>query len=1154
MGLEFLINCITENSKIISSKLKEGSSPAPLELQRSARLPVLAALLKEFDRPVVLLTDRMDHALTLVEEMGLLAPNLNLKLFPEPEPLFFEDAPWSDTTRLDRLLAITELASYHQDGLEVVKKPPLIIAPARAIMVRTVPKDEFIKNSRFLEAKHEIIFDEFITGCIYLGYENVTTVVAPNQIARRGGILDIWPPAETLPVRLEFFGNEIETLRRFDPGTQRSLQQNNKKNQDHVQVTPAREYICSSKNSPTHGIAKCSEFYIPLLHKNTASLLDYLPENGLIVIYDRQTLEDTVYDIEEQALGLRQEYIQNDNLNQDYPIPYITWAEIQESIETRQLLDLGPQTTVNYSDGTQKELNLIQSDTRLSDRFSPGPRFGGRLKQVMEHLSRGSRAGDNQVIVSRHSARLKGLWDEGHSLSKNDKPLFIEGSLTEGWVFLPEKCPTVSLLTDGEIFGWKRPEHRQRARPIAEAPEESYADLQTGDWVVHIDHGIGQYQGLVERNVDGLQREYLCIEYEGEAQLYVPVYQADRLTRYIGPDNRQPPKNRLGGAEWGNTKSSVKKAVLKVADDLLLLYAQRSEVEGFAFSPDSAWQHELEASFPYIETEDQVQVLSEVKLDMQTPRPMDRLICGDVGYGKTEVALRAAFKAVLDGKQVALLVPTTVLAQQHFHTFNQRLATFPVEVEMLSRFRTPQQQKEIINRLKAGNIDIIIGTHRLFSQDVEFKDLGLLIIDEEQRFGVTHKETLKKMRTEVDVLTMTATPIPRTLYMALSGIRDISTINTPPEERLPVITHVGPYSIRLVRQAVLRELERGGQVFFVHNRVHTIDAMANHLNHSIPEARIGIAHGQMHESELSKRMEQFTAGEIDVLLSTSIIESGLDIPNANTLIVDRADTFGLSQLYQLRGRVGRGAQRAFAYFFRHRRKLPTLEGRQRLETIAENTQLGAGFSIAMRDLEIRGAGDILGTRQHGHIAAVGFHLYTRLLGEAVRKIRNGKDLPSIFQDTFYTTRLFSSNVDLPLPMNIPAEYVPDKSIRLGLYRRLAGVISFDEVNAMLEEFTDRFGPPPETVRNLFFQLEVKLYCEQIGLSTLTTENSQIVMRYPDEEIPQNLPDLGTRVRIGKTALWMPLNGSTDWRGDLMMVLRIISSEQFVTQNSTIINK
>jgi transcription-repair coupling factor (superfamily II helicase) len=522
---------------------------------------------------------------------------------------------------------------------------------------------------------------------------------------------------------------------------------------------------------------------------------------------------------------------------------------------------------------------------------------------------------------------------------------------------------------------------------------------------------------------------------------------------------------------------------------------------------------------------------------------MDRLICGDVGYGKTEVALRAAFKAVMDGKQVAMLVPTTVLAQQHYNTFMQRLSPFPVEVEMLSRFRTPQQQREILKRLEIGGIDIIIGTHRLLSADVQFKDLGLLIIDEEQRFGVTHKETLKKLRTEMDVLTLTATPIPRTLYMALSGVRDISTINTPPEERLPIVTHVGPYSKRLVRQAILRELERGGQVFFVHNRVQTINAMRRHLEQLVPEARITVAHGQMPENELSQRMEQFSQGQMDVLLSTSIIESGLDIPSANTLIVDRADTFGLAQLYQLRGRVGRGAQRAYAYFFRHNRIAPTLEGRQRLETIAENTQLGAGFSIAMRDLEIRGTGDILGTRQHGHIAAVGFHLYTRLLAEAVRRLRQKGELPTTSLLTDKNSQLPIANVELPLPVNIPADYVPDKTIRLGLYRRMANLRSLDEVQALGEEFIDRFGSPPETVQNLFLQLKVKILAEKADLASISAEGGQFILRFPDGTVPENMPDPGPAVRIGKTALWMPYNDQDNWPEQLLDVLHRLQTRQ-----------
>jgi transcription-repair coupling factor (superfamily II helicase) len=530
---------------------------------------------------------------------------------------------------------------------------------------------------------------------------------------------------------------------------------------------------------------------------------------------------------------------------------------------------------------------------------------------------------------------------------------------------------------------------------------------------------------------------------------------------------------------------------------------------------------------------------------METARPMDRLLCGDVGYGKTEVALRAAFKAVMDGRQVAVLVPTTVLAQQHYDTFRQRLSAFPVIVEMLSRFRTPREQGHILYALSQGAVDIVIGTHRLISADVQFKDLGLVIIDEEQRFGVTHKEHLKKLRTEVDVLTLTATPIPRTLYMALTGVRDISNLNTPPEERLPITTHVGPYSPKLVRQAILRELERGGQIFFVHNRVQTIDAMRMHLEKLVPQARIAIGHGQMPETELASVMHRFTAGDIDILLSTSIIESGLDIPNANTLIVDRADAFGLAQLYQLRGRVGRGAARAYAYFFRHRKFTPTPEGQERLEVIAENSQLGAGYSIAMRDLEMRGAGELLGTRQSGYIASVGFHLYTRLLASAVKQARTlGRfeglkiDLKTSSLEALQPMGL-PVNVDLPLAIGIPEAYVPDTNLRLRLYRRLADLTDEAALEALAAEFTDRFGVLPEMATNLFFQMRVKLLAERVGLISVGMETGQIVLRYPpppEGMESKRLPDLGPGVRGGKNAYWCTFGKEADWQKSLLEVL------------------
>jgi transcription-repair coupling factor (superfamily II helicase) len=1123
MTLEPLISQIAESAQDLIRNIKAGESRVNLALRRSARLPVVAALHAELNRPIILITDRTDRAITLFDELALLSPSSLRSFFPEPNPLFYENSPWGETTRRDRMVVLTQLASYHIPGGQLSTVPPLIITSARAIMTRTLPRREFLKAIQLAKTGQSISLDRLIHKFVELGYEPVSTVISPSQFAHRGGILDIWVPSEPQPSRIEFFGDIIDTLRNFDPSTQRSTPSQNKEYK--LLVTPAREFIVGSDNScngDDTGIY--TEFSIPVLHKTPASLLDYLYRHGLVVIDNWEDFQTTVNEVEEQSVGLREEMIKDGNLPQDFPIPYLTWSEIEDALYTHQTLLLGPMGSEDQPD--------------LSRRFIPGPRFGGRLKPLLEHLSHLSSVGNRLFVVSRQTARLKELWDEQYHQPTpvNTSPVYIEGSLSEGWEFTPTQGTSIHLLTDGEIFGWRRPEPRQRHRLVASAPESLYADLQPGDWVVHVDHGIGSFLGLVNRSVDGIHREYLAVEYAEGDQLFVPVHQADRLTRYIGYDNRPPTPSRLGSADWRNVKARVKEAVEHLANDLLDLYAKRQIAQGHAFCPDTPWQQELESGFPYIETDDQLMVLGDVKRDMENPRPMDRLICGDVGYGKTEIALRASFKAVMDGRQVALLVPTTVLAQQHFNTFRQRLAAFPVEVEMLSRFRTPQQQREILHRLEIGGIDIIIGTHRLLQSDVKFKDLGLLIIDEEQRFGVTHKEYLKRMRTEVDVLTLTATPIPRTLYMALTGIRDISTINTPPEERLPVITHVGPYSTRLVRQAILRELERGGQVFFVHNRVQTIPAMRAHLERLVPEARITVAHGQMPENELAQRMEQFTNGDVDVLLSTSIIESGLDIPNANTLMVNRADAFGLAQLYQLRGRVGRGAQRAYAYFFKHPRKPPSIEGRQRLETISENTQLGAGFSIAMRDLEIRGAGDIIGVRQHGHIAAVGFHLYTRLLTDTISQLRIDRSLspdPMLTRFDFYRPLV---NVDLPLQVGIPTDYVPQKNMRLHLYRRIADLRSLTDVDLLIDEFRDRFGKLPDAVHNLLYQMKIKILAEKVGLTSVSLENDQIALRFRNGEIPEEITTRKLNVRFGKTALWLPYAEDHNWPPNLLETL------------------
>jgi transcription-repair coupling factor (superfamily II helicase) len=1136
MDLESIVNSIATASSELFRMVEEQYSLPALAVRRSARLSWVAALRQSIERPLLLITDRNDHALMLADELGLWAPKIPRLFFPEPTPLFYENAPWGLTTRRERLMVLTTLAGYHIPGV-AKPAPPIIIAPVRAVMTRTLPRQDFLKTLRSIKIGDVIQPDELLHAWVTMGYEHSNIVVSPGQFSRRGGILDVWTHASEQPVRIEFFGDEIDTLRHFDPASQRTIS-----TFDRLAISPAREFITPNPENLQKlkvELSNLSEFHIPLLHQNPASLIDYMPHKGLILIDDLQAVRDCVQEVEEQAVGLRKDYIKDGELPVDFPIPYLTWGELEDTLEGKHAIDLGQ--------AMELESNIIGT-MNISDRFLPGVRFAGQLKPLMEHLNKLGAQGESVTIVSRQSARLQELWKEHNPFNSADQFLtFYDASLSEGFTFAPPVGKPIHLFTDGEIFGWRRPELRQRPRPMAEEPEAVYADLEPGDWVVHVDFGIGRFNGLVQRSVDGLEREYLSVEYAEGDQLFVPVYQADRLTRYIGPDTHPPNLTRLGSPEWRTTRSRVKEAVQEVAQDLLDLYAHRNIVEGHAFGKDAPWQKELEASFPYIETQDQLRVIAEVKADMEVAKPMDRLICGDVGYGKTEVALRAAFKAVMDGKQVAILVPTTVLAQQHYHTFCQRLAPFPVEVEMLSRFRTSQQQKDILSRLERGKVDIIIGTHRLLQGDVYFKDLGLLIIDEEQRFGVTHKETLKKMRTEVDVLTLTATPIPRTLYMTLTGVRDISTINTPPEERLPIITHVGPYSPWLVRQAILRELERGGQVFFVHNRVQTIGAMRTHLEKLVPEARMVVAHGQMQEDQLSQRMEQFAAGDVDILLSTSIIESGLDIPNANTLIVDRADTFGLAQLYQLRGRVGRGAQRAYAYFFRHKHLAPTLEGRQRLETIAENTQLGAGYSIAMRDLEIRGAGDILGTRQHGYIASVGFHLYTRLLADSVQRLRSGKALPVLSEALQLepAAQGLPVSVDLPIPVSLPASYIPERQTRTRLYRRLADLRSQDEIDALSEEFIDRFGPLPEEAKHLLYQLKVKLLAEKAGLASVSGEGGQIILRYPallEGEPTRSIPDLGEDIRTGKNAIWLPITETNNWQDKLLSVLQELSSD------------
>ena len=1097
-------------------ELGSGKSPDRLGLARATRIPVLSALQAVLNRPLLLVTDKTDRALLLEDEWGFWSPGPRFSFFPEPDPLFYEQVPWSRKTRHERLGLLADLSIYMLPGGDSGGLQPLILAPVRGLMTRTLPRRAFLKASRTIAVGSRQDLGSLAREWVQIGYQSVPIVTLPGEFARRGGILDLWPPGDRFPARLEFFGDEIEMLRRFDPETQRTIEK-----VDQIRITPAREFLLPTILPGDLETEELSEYHLPILHQEHSCLLNYLPADTVVCFDDGAAIKESVLDIEAQAEALRKNSQQNGQISADFPLPYLPWDDLAGALDKFQTVTLGP-AGEPIGQG-------------ISAQFTPNQRFGGELKSFTSHVA-GIIEKEEVAVVSRQSARLKEVWEERTQYARS--PHFIKGSIEGGWIFTDQDGSQYHVFSDSEIFGWRHIQPRRRPIRRAQSPEINYTDFEPGDWVVHIDHGIGRFVGLTFRELEGIDGEYLAVEYAEEDYLYVPVAQADRLTRYVGPDHHDPVITRLSGGRWNKSKTRVKEEVVQVAQDLLDLYAKRQTVTGHAFSLDTAWQQELEASFPYIETEDQLLVLSQVKRDMEKARPMDRLICGDVGYGKTEIALRAAFKAVMDGKQVAVLVPTTVLAQQHYDTFTRRMSGFPLEVHMLSRFRTPRQQREILSGLIKGSVDIVIGTHRLLSRDVIFKDLGLLIVDEEQRFGVAHKEKIKAKRADIDVLTLTATPIPRTMYMALTGVRDISRINTPPEERLPVVTHVGVYDPGLVQRAIWRELERGGQIFFVHNRVMTIQAAKSHLTKLVPEARIGIAHGQMAERDLANRMREFTRGEIDVLLSTSIIESGLDIPNANTLIVDRADRFGLAQLYQLRGRVGRGSQRAYAYFFKERQGVPTHEGRLRLETIAEHSDLGAGYAIAMRDLEIRGSGDILGTRQSGYIAAVGFHLYTRLLADAVNRIKKDQGGPESNQELAAQILRPLVKIDLPFPVGIPEDYIQDQSVRLSLYRRSASISKHTEINELESEFKDRFGPLPDIVLNLLHQLELKLLAEQAGVESIFVQYGRLALGYPEGKALPQPWEFDVKVRFGESTVWLPFHpGEDDWLEKLKGVLK-----------------
>ena len=1157
--------------KQVADDLAAGKTLAhPLGIVASARSFVAAGLMAALQRPALLITARTETAVLLAEQLQVwLGPEGSLvHHFADPDALPYERIPWARETRQARLSALTALVRWGRPGGS--KKPPVVVSSVRALMQLTAPPAQFRQGLHTLRQGQVVDLRALLERWLRAGYEHATVVEAPGQFSRRGGILDIWPPNEPWPVRIELWGDELDSLRYFDPNTQRT--QANQPLQ-RLLVSPASEALLRQGHEAAQRLRKLDfaachppsqwqyeqdmehlaagnafrgiELYLPYLYQRPATLLDYLPAKSLIFIDAAADAAAVGLDLEGQAQQVAKNLLKSGELPPDFASSLAAWQQVAQDLQARGPIVLGQGKLDGHSTSVGSALGRL---------IHPGPRWGGQLRPVIEQCAK-LRKMDRVVLVTRQAPRLVDLFaDADISLAVQTalpappprrSLTLIQGMFEEGWRFsTPEE--SLHFWTDAEIFGWGKARRRRSHQPRAAAPESFFADIQPGDYVVHMEHGIGRFAGLVKVDLDGVARDYLLIEYAKTDKLYVPVHQADRLARYVGPSSDSPPLNRLGTADWEMAKRRTLRAVAAIAQDLLKLYAQRETVPGHAFAPDTEWQQELESSFPYIETDDQLVAIEAVKADMEKSQPMDRLICGDVGYGKTEVALRAAFKAIMDGKQVAVLVPTTVLAQQHFKTFSRRLSAFPVEVHMLSRFRTRKQQQATIDGLAQGKVDIVIGTHRLLSKDVEFRNLGLLVVDEEQRFGVRHKERIKQLRTQVDVLTLTATPIPRTLYMSLTGVRDLSTIETPPIERQPVQTQVGFYDETLIRNAIMRELDRGGQVFFIHNRVRGIEQIANKLRKLVPEARIAVGHGQMPERALEKVMRAFAEGEFDVLVSTTIIESGIDIPNANTIIINRADKFGLAQLYQLRGRVGRSAQRAYAYLLYDKNKPLSPESQRRLDAIQEASELGSGFRIAMRDLEIRGAGDLLGARQHGHIAAVGFDMYVRLLAQAVEELREQGHLPETVAaiEGLLAPLNPSIQLDLPLTANIPRDYIENEDLRLQLYRRIAGLGSLGELDDMAAELEDRFGPLPESVQDLLFQVKVKLLASRSGVTSIGRDSGQILVHSPAVARLKRLDlqhHLGDQARVGSRAIWVPIDAEGAWRERLLHVLDILSA-------------
>ncbi|MEO5989804.1 MAG: transcription-repair coupling factor [Candidatus Eisenbacteria bacterium] len=1043
-------------------------------LTGSARSYLISWLQRQIGRSVLYVVPHGEHFESARDDIEYFRGRAATLAFPEPDTLPYDPSSPHPSITAERLETLGRLAAGELG---------VVVATVRGVLQRVPRPTKLARSILPLRTGEEVDPRGLLERLVFMGYERFPEVEAVGHFARRGGILDIYPVGQSDPLRVEFDGDTIASLRRFDAGTQRSLEKCTE-----ARIMPRYEIVVDPGEAAAiaqrlrdagdekaqgganlfhEGMERFAGYYDTEL----ASLLDYLPADTLVVLDDPATLEERVDELTENI------HRGFDETRAHYPLisppaqlflPREAWDLM---LDTRRGADwMG---SVAETGEAARYAQSLFIDCRPAE---PLQRSMEKLKDHLAELN----ANDLEPVILCDN---QGQRDRLHEMLDEAGATLGVGLVSAGFTW---KSAGLALLTDHEIFARYR-RRRRRMRRTGGMSIAQLSQLKPGDYVVHEDHGVGMYKGMKRLTLSGQETDCLELSYAGKDVLYLPVQQLSLVSRYAAGEGARPAIHSLGSAQWAKTKTRAKKAILEMADELLKAYAARKALPGFAFRPDSVWQKELEASFPYDETPDQLTAIEDVRGDMEAASPMDRLICGDVGYGKTEVAIRAAFKSIQDGKQVAVLVPTTILAQQHGNTFRERLADFPVKVEVLSRFRSAKEIKQVLERLARKDVDIIIGTHRLLSKDVKFADLGLVVIDEEHRFGVAQKEKIRQLTRNVDVLALTATPIPRTLNLSLAGARDMSVIETPPQNRLPVHTEVMEFDPEVVTDAILREIDRGGQVFYVHNRVETIYNTAALVQQLVPQVRVGVGHGKMGAEELEKMMFEFTEGHIDVLVATMIIESGIDIPTVNTLIVDRADTLGLAQLYQLRGRVGRSSHRAHAYLMVPSRRVLTEDAEKRLRVIEEFDELGVGFKVAMKDMEIRGAGNMLGPEQSGHIMGLGFDLYVKLLEEAVSALKGG--LEAVAPEPRLLTDWSAF---------LPDDYVPDEHEKLALYRRLAETKTPEAVDDLTLELMDRFGQLPAAAVALVELRRVRVLGQSAWVESIKVFQSvaEVTMRRP----------------------------------------------------------